>query len=216
MKKIKQLSFVLFIFSVLAFSYPVTQVFAQYADSEYDRQLQLLQEQLRSLQEQIQTLRRRVEDLETPLPPEATSRRKTGATGPPQSSPPQSQHRPPNGGLQDFLTNFFVSRLGGRIDRHTHVVLNAFNTCTGQSYSIENLRLMHTPSAPADSDDSNCSNFENCGVSSDTPSRLIAAQLRQMGLTRYQSLFFLNPNLLDCLCESNIDTRIKRGGLRCP
>ena len=29
MKKIKQLSFVLFIFSVLAFSYPVTQVFAQ-------------------------------------------------------------------------------------------------------------------------------------------------------------------------------------------
>ena len=29
MKKIKQLTFVLFIFSVLAFSYPVTQVFAQ-------------------------------------------------------------------------------------------------------------------------------------------------------------------------------------------
>ena len=29
MKKIKQLTFVLFIFSVLAFSYPVTQVLAQ-------------------------------------------------------------------------------------------------------------------------------------------------------------------------------------------
>ena len=50
MNKIKQLAFVLFIFSALEFSsYPVTQGFAQYTNSEFGRQLQLLQTEIQNL-----------------------------------------------------------------------------------------------------------------------------------------------------------------------
>ena len=107
MNKIKQSSLICFIFSVLAFSYPVTQASAHAGDSI----------KIQSLQEQIRILKQRVQALETPLPPAASIKSKTGATDPPQTSqPPEAQS--PGRGLQGYLTTFFGSR---RIDRtHPH------------------------------------------------------------------------------------------------
>jgi hypothetical protein len=78
MKKIKQLTFVLFIFSALSFLYPVTQVFAQ--EGAHGHQ---------SLQSDIESLKMRVEALESavsaqqnnPMEPAPTQTEDMGRNG---------------------------------------------------------------------------------------------------------------------------------------
>ena len=95
MKKIKQLTFVLFIFSVLAFSYPATQVFAQ--EGAHGHQ---------SLQSDIESLKMRVEALES-----AISAQQNNPIAP---APMQNQDIAQNGGMSIGQA---VSRLAVAINR---------------------------------------------------------------------------------------------------
>lgn len=131
MKKIKQISFVLFIFSVLTFSYPVTQVFAQSINWNDSRQPDIGEEDKRHLQ------------------------------------------------------RFFVDR---RIDRHTHIYVKAFNSCTGINFTLQSLRNSLTPARGTTIDET------------------IESFMRHIGPP---------INLKACLCSSDIDSRILRGGLGC-
>ena len=87
-----------------------------------------------------------------------------------------------------YLQSFFVNR---KIDRHTPIFLEAFNSCTGMDFNRKGLTHFLTP-----------------------PPEEIHASI--IYLEQFYDLLHPSaPNLKECLCESNIDPRIKRGGLNC-
>lgn len=148
MEKIKQLSFVLFIFSALTFSFPADS-------SAFDLEV------LQSFEEHLE----------------------------------REQH---NNDVYYYLQRFFVDR---RVDRHTHVVFETFNSCGAQgprngicanAYGYRNLQSIRQALTPPSG-----TNVDN------TIDNFI------------QSNEQCQTNLKACLCESNIDLRILLNGIKC-
>ena len=97
--------------------------------------------------------------------------------------------RQPDIGEEDkrHLQRFFVDR---RVDRHTPIYVEAFNSCTpGINFTLQSLRDSLTPARGTTVDDT------------------IELFMRHLGSHR--------DNLKACLCRSDIDIRILRGGLGC-